>query len=86
VFAALAQLLSQACRLHRMVTPATVLRWHRDLVRRHWIQPRPGGRSTASELRQLILRLASENSTWGTRGSRVNSPNSVTRLHPARCG
>jgi putative transposase len=28
---------------------------------------RPGGRSTASELRQLILRLASENSTWGYR-------------------
>jgi hypothetical protein len=69
VFAALAQLLSQTCRLHRIVTPATVLRWHRDLVRRYWTQPRrrPGGRSTASELRQLILRLASENSTWGYR-------------------
>jgi hypothetical protein len=36
VFAALARLLSQACRLHRIVTPATVLRWHRDLVTRHW--------------------------------------------------
>jgi putative transposase len=39
VFAALARLLSQTCRLHRIVTPATVLRWHHDLVRRHWTSP-----------------------------------------------
>jgi transposase len=68
VFAALSRLLSQAGRLHRIVTPATVLRWHRDLVTRRWTQPRRrGGRSTASELRQLVLRLASENPTWGYR-------------------
>ena len=59
-----------ATRLHRIVTPATVLRWHRDLAARRWTQPRrrrTGGRSTASELRQLVLRLASENPTWGYR-------------------
>jgi putative transposase len=70
VFAALTRLLSPAVRLHRIVTPATVLRWHRDLVTRRWTQPRQrhtGGRSTASELRQLVLRLASENPTWGYR-------------------
>jgi putative transposase len=70
VFAALTRLLSQAGRLHRLVTPATVLRWHRDLVTRRWTQPRQRrtrGRSTASELRQLILRLAAENPTWGYR-------------------
>jgi transposase len=69
VFAALSRLLSQAGRVHRIVTPATVLRWHRDLVTRRWTQPRrrTGGRSTASELRQLVLRLASENPTWGYR-------------------
>src|ERR687895_931349 len=39
VFAALTRLLSQACRLQRIVTPATVLRWHRDLVTRRWPQP-----------------------------------------------
>jgi putative transposase len=66
VFAALTGLLSWACRLPRIVTHATVLRWHRDLVIRRWTQPRrrrTGGRSTASELRQLVLRLAAENPT-----------------------
>ena len=70
VFAALARLLSQVGRLSRIVTPATVLRWHRDLVARRWTQPRrrrTRGRSTTSELRQLVLRLAVENPTWGYR-------------------
>jgi putative transposase len=70
VFAALTRLLCQAVRLHRIIAPATVLRWHRDLVTRRWTQPRQRrtrGRSTASELRQLVLRLASENPTWGYR-------------------
>jgi putative transposase len=68
VFAALTRLLSQAGRRHRIVTPSTMLRWHRDLVKRRWTQPRrAGGRSTAPELRQLVLRLASENSSWGYR-------------------
>jgi putative transposase len=70
VVAALTRLLSQAACLQRIVTPATVLRWHRDLVTRRWAQPRrrrTGGRCTAAELRRLVLRLASENSTWGYR-------------------
>jgi putative transposase len=70
VFAALIRLLAQASRLHRIVTPATVLRRHRDLVARRWTQPQrhlTGGRSTASELRRLVLRLASQNPTWGYR-------------------
>jgi putative transposase len=70
VFAALTRLLSLACRRHRIVTPATILRWHRDLVKRRWRQPRSqrsGGRRTAPELRRLVLRLAAENSSWGYR-------------------
>ncbi|HEY2764053.1 MAG TPA: integrase core domain-containing protein [Pseudonocardiaceae bacterium] len=67
MFAALTRLLSQVGRLQRIVTPATVLRWHRNLVTRRWTQPRgrrTGGRSTTSELRRLVLRLAAENPTW----------------------
>jgi transposase InsO family protein len=69
VFAALTRLLSQACQLHRMVTPGTILRWHRDLVKQRWTQPRrrTAGRRTAPELRRLVLRVASENSSWGYR-------------------
>ena len=70
VFAALTQLLSPVCRLHRIVTPATILRWHRELVKRRWTQPRgqrSGGRRTSPELRRLVLRLAVENPSWGYR-------------------
>ena len=68
VFAALTALLSQACRVPQIVTPATLLRWHRDLVKRRWTQPhRSGGRRTPPELRRLVLRLAAENSSWGYR-------------------
>src|SRR5947199_856974 len=69
VFAALTRLLSPACQLPRIVTPGTILRWHRDLVKQRWTQPRrrTAGRRTAPELRRLILRLASENSSWGYR-------------------
>jgi putative transposase len=70
MLAALIGLLSQACRMHRIVTPATILRWHRDLVRRRWTQPRghrSGGRRTTPELHRLALRLAAENSSWGYR-------------------
>ena len=64
VFAALTRLLSKVGRLHRIVTPATVLRWHKDLVTRRWTRPRrrTGGRSTASELRLLVLRLSGSRS------------------------
>ncbi|MCA1821880.1 MAG: hypothetical protein LC644_09065 [Pseudonocardia sp.] len=70
MFAALARLLSPVCRRHRTVTPATIVRWHRDLVNQRWTQPRgprSGGRRTAPELRRLVLRLAVENSSWGYR-------------------
>src|SRR5437588_4118191 len=70
VFAALTRLLHPACRRHRIVTPATIVRWHRDLVKRRWTQPRhhrTGGRRTPPELRRLVLRLAAENPSWGYR-------------------
>jgi putative transposase len=42
VLAALTRLLPKQRRRHRVVTPETLLRWHRDLVRRHWTKPTAG--------------------------------------------
>jgi putative transposase len=50
------------------VRPETLLRWHRDLVRRRWRYPHRRGRpSTSSEFRTLVLRLSRENPIWGYR-------------------
>ena len=52
-----------------LVTPATVLRWHRELVARRWTYPhrRPGRPPTATEIQELVVRLARENPSWGYR-------------------
>jgi putative transposase len=49
------------------VNPATLLRWHRQLVARRWTYPqrKPGRPPLESSLRMLILRLAGENPHWG---------------------
>ena len=88
VLSALSRLLSGQRQHNRFVTPGTLLRWHRDLVRRHWTQPhRPPGRpSTAPELRRLILRIPAENPTWATDASRMNSPGSGTGSRRVPCG
>jgi len=73
-----------------LVTPRTLLRWHRGLVRRKWRQPagRVGRPPLPPEIRELVLRLARENPRWGHRricgelaklGFRV-SPTTIRRL------
>ena len=66
VLAALSRMLPAGLRLHRIVTPGTLLRWHRRMVTRKWTQPRSPGRPPLdTELAELIIRLASQNRAWG---------------------
>lgn len=66
VLAALSKLLPKALRGHRIVTPGTLLRWHRRLVANKWRQPKAPGRPPLSdELVRLIVAMARENRTWG---------------------
>jgi transposase InsO family protein len=68
VLAGLARLLPRPAWRGLCVQPATLLRWHRDLVRRRWTYPHRRGRPpVATEVRALVLRLARENPTWGYR-------------------
>ena len=65
--AALARLLPYQRQHGLVVTPQTLLRWHRELVRRKWTQARrqPGRPAIDPKVRQLVLRLGRENARWG---------------------
>ena len=68
ILAALARQLPAALRASRLVTPGTLLAWHRRVVTRKWTYPgRPGRPGTSAEIRDLVLRLAAENPAWGYR-------------------
>jgi putative transposase len=82
--------LPRPSREARLVTPRTLLRWHRALVRRKWRQPhgRRGRPPMSAQIRDIVVRLARENPRWGDRrisgelgklGLRV-SPTTVRRL------
>ena len=69
LIAALTRLLPVHRRLGLLVTPATILRWHRQLIARRWTtkRARTGRPAIPAGVRALIVRLATENPTWGYR-------------------
>ena len=80
-----------------LVTPDTILRWHRQLIARKWTtaRPRVGRPGVLHEIRQLTLRMARENPTWGYRriqgalknlGHRVARSTIATMLRTAGMG
>lgn len=66
---AIAQALPRRLRSGWLVTPETLLRWHRRRFARHWTYPprRAGRPSTSAEIQQLVIDMAADNPTWGYR-------------------
>jgi putative transposase len=56
-------------QISTLVTPDTILRWHRELIAEKWNHSErrksPGRPSVAKEIEELVLRMAKENPTWG---------------------
>ena len=72
-----------------IVTPDTILRWHRQLIARKWTftPNRPGRPGIMKKISPLILRMATENSAWGytwIQGALKNLGHSVARSTVAK--
>src|SRR6476661_4916490 len=81
IFAALVRRLPRALRCRRLVTPDTVLRWHRRLVRRQWTYPHRTGRPPVDDLlAALVVRMARENPALGLQAA----PGRAAQARPSR--
>jgi putative transposase len=72
-----------------LVTPETILRWHRELIARKWTygSPRHGRPGVQLEIRRLVLQMANDNPSWGytrIQGALKNLGHSVARATVAR--
>jgi len=87
VIAALTPLLPGHLRLYRIVTPGTLLAWHRLLVRKKWTYPNAAGRPPIpDEVRELVEQLAQQTRAEATAASRVSSSAWGTGSESERCG
>ena len=71
------------------MTPATLLGWRRRPVTRKWEldEPPTSGRpSTAAAIRQLVIRIATDNPAWCTDGCKTSLSGSATLSRRLRCG
>src|SRR4051812_25629550 len=88
VLAALAKLLPRDRWPIFLVTPATLVRWHRELIRRHWTYPSigRGRRALDPAVVDLVLRLARESPRWDTCASSGSAASSACRCRRPRYG
>jgi hypothetical protein len=70
-----------------LVTPDTILRWHRELVARKWTYSSARGRRTGlqARMRTLVVRMATENPTWGNTQQDPIQTFLFDRAHEAFC-
>jgi putative transposase len=86
VFTALVRTMPKMLRVHRLVTPGTILRWHRRLVAKKWTYPNRVGRPPVDDaVAVLIEHMARKIRAGGTKESRASYSNSVTAWGRRRC-
>lgn len=78
VIAALTRLLPRHVRLHRIVTPGTLLGWHQRIVKNKWIYPNTTGRpQVPEEIREVVRRLARQNPVGAENLIQVTRPGGI---------